>query len=86
MAHSKKLLAALNTSLDEKDEVVELAKRTLLAPGFNMFPRHIVSTSIAWFEFLIVGNEEEGFGGQVNDMTLAADSVDFGIVLDVKSA
>ena len=38
------------------------------------------------FEFLIVGNEEEGFGGQVNYMTLTAESVGFGIVLDVKSA
>jgi hypothetical protein len=37
MANSKKLLAALDTSLDENDEVVNLAKRPLLPPRFNMF-------------------------------------------------
>jgi hypothetical protein len=42
MADREKPLAALNTSLDENDKVVELAKRTLLSPRFNMFQRHIM--------------------------------------------
>jgi hypothetical protein len=36
MAHGKELLAALDTALDENDEVVKLAKRPLLPPRFNM--------------------------------------------------
>lgn len=38
------------------------------------------------FELFIVGHEEKGFSGQVDYVTLAAESVDLGIVLDVKSA
>ena len=45
-----------------------------------------MQTSIVVFEFLIVGNEEEGFGGEVDNMALTAESVSFGIVLDVISA
>jgi hypothetical protein len=36
MADSKKLLAALNIPLGVNDEVVKLAKRSLLPPRFNM--------------------------------------------------
>jgi hypothetical protein len=36
MANSKKLLAALNIPLDVNNEVVKLAKRSLLPLRFNM--------------------------------------------------
>ena len=45
-----------------------------------------MQTRIVEFEFLIIGNEEEGFGGKVDNMALTAESVHFGIVLDVISA
>jgi hypothetical protein len=41
---------------------------------------------IVEFEVLIIGDEEKGFGSEVDDMTLAAQSVHFGVVLDVISA
>ena len=44
-----------------------------------------MQTRIVVFEFLIVGNKKEGFGGEVDNMALAAKSVRFGIVLDVIS-
>lgn len=44
-----------------------------------------MQTRIVVFEFLTVGNEKEGFGGEVDNMALAAESVRFGIVLDVIS-
>jgi isocitrate lyase len=43
-------------------------------------------TRIVEFELLIIGDKEEGFGGEVDNMALAAESVHFGIVLDVISA
>ena len=86
MANSHKLLAALNTSLDENHEVMKLAERTLLPPRLDLFECHIIRTSIVPFEPLIVRNEEESSGGEVDNVTLAAKSVRFGIVLNVKSA
>lgn len=86
MADSEKLLATLNTSLDKDNEVVEFAERTFLSPRFNIFPRHIVQTGIAVVEPLVITNKEKGFGGQIDYVTLTAESVDFGVILDVKSA
>jgi hypothetical protein len=89
MANSHKLLAALNTSLDENHEVMKLAERTLLPPRLHLFECHIIRTSIVHFEPLIVRNEEESSGGEVDNVdnvTLAAKSVRSGIVLNVKSA
>lgn len=37
------------------------------------------------FELLIICNEEESFGGKVDNVTLAAESVRFGIVSNVIS-
>jgi hypothetical protein len=79
-------LAPLNTSLDENHEVMKLAERTLLPPRLDLFERHIIRTSIAPFEPLIVRNEEESSGGEVDNVTLATQSVRFGIVLNIKSA
>jgi hypothetical protein len=45
-----------------------------------------MQASIVAFELLIVGDEEESFGGEVDDMTLAAESVNLGVVLDIISA
>jgi hypothetical protein len=45
-----------------------------------------MQAGIVAFELLMVGDEEEGFGGEVDDMTLAAESVSLGIVLDIISA
>jgi hypothetical protein len=86
MADSHELLAALNTSLYENHEVMKLAERTLQPPCLDLFERHIIRTSIVFFELLIVRNEEESSGGEVDNVTLAAKSVRLGIVLNVKSA
>jgi hypothetical protein len=86
MANSHKLLAALNTSLNVHDNVVKLAKRTFSPPRLNLFQCHIVQIGILVFELLIIGNEEEGFRGKVDNMALAAESVRFGIILNVKLA
>jgi hypothetical protein len=45
-----------------------------------------VQIGILVFELLIIGNEEEGFRGKVDNMALAAESVRFGIILNVKLA
>lgn len=34
-------------------------------------------------ELLVVGNEEEGLGGPLDNMALAAESVKFGVILNV---
>jgi hypothetical protein len=86
MANSHKLLASLNTSLDVNDKIMQLAKRTLSPPRLNLLQCHIVQTRVFLFKILVVGNEEEGFGGKVDNMTLAAESVRFGIILNVKLA
>jgi hypothetical protein len=58
MANSHKLLAALNASLDENDEVMKLAERTRLPPHLELFECHIIRTSIVLFEPLIdLGSE-----------------------------
>ena len=76
-------MASLNTPLDENDEVMKLAKRTFLPPSLDLFQCHVIP-GIVVFEVLIVGDEKEGFRGEVDDVTLAAESVNFRVVLNVK--
>jgi len=79
-------LTALNTSLDENGEVMKLAKGAFLPPVLDLFQCHIICAWIVVFEVLLVGNEDESFSGEVDNMALAAKSVRFGIVLNIKSA
>jgi len=76
-------LAALDTPLDEDDEVMKLAERALLPPRLDLFQCRIIPR-IAMLEFLVVRDEEEGFRGEVDNMALAAKSVCFGFVVNVK--
>jgi hypothetical protein len=58
-------LTALNTSLDDNDEAMKLAKRAFL-PVLDLFQRHIICAWIVVFEVLIVGNEDESLSGEVD--------------------
>ena len=84
MANRHKFLTALNTSLDKNNKVMKLAKRTFSPPRLDFFQCHIVFIWVVVFEALVVGNKEEGFGGEVDNMALAAKSVRFRIILDIK--
>jgi hypothetical protein len=69
MANSHKLLAVLNTSLDENHKVIKLSERTLLLPRLDLFEYHIIYTSIVPLEPLIVRNKEESSGSRVDNIT-----------------
>jgi hypothetical protein len=84
VAKNKKPLAALNTPLDENDEVMKLSKRTFLPPRLNLFQCHVIPR-LAVLEVFIVGDKEEGLHGEVDNMTLASESVGFWVILNVKS-
>jgi hypothetical protein len=84
VAKNKKPLAALNTPLDENDEVIKLSKGTFLPPRLNLFQCHVIPRP-AVLEFFIISNKEKGLHGEVNNMTLASESVGFWVILNVKS-
>lgn len=78
-------MAALDTSLDEYDEVVQFAQRSSLPPSFNLAKRHIMEAGLALLEVLVVSHKKESLCSEVDDVTLTAKSVRLRIVLDVES-